>query len=79
MCRWRHVRNLYVGCGHTCSLPPVEVQCGSVHCKFSPNHRLDCCAPSCKRTCMQYHLFPEGCVLNNAGVCPPCMRRIPGP
>ncbi|KAJ7684311.1 hypothetical protein DFH06DRAFT_1118096 [Mycena polygramma] len=25
MCRWRHVRNLYIRCGHAESLPPVEV------------------------------------------------------
>ncbi|KAJ6517009.1 hypothetical protein DFH09DRAFT_250648 [Mycena vulgaris] len=50
MCRWRHVRNLYAGCGHACSLPPVEVQCGNVNCKFSPNHPLDCCGGSCKRS-----------------------------
>ncbi|KAJ7612092.1 hypothetical protein FB45DRAFT_306970 [Roridomyces roridus] len=59
MCRYRHVRNQYLRCGHAESLPPVEIQCGSTHCKFSPNHPPGCAPPSCTRTCNQYHLFPE--------------------
>ncbi|KAJ7071796.1 hypothetical protein B0H15DRAFT_87495 [Mycena belliarum] len=46
MCRWRQVRHIYRRCGHAETLPPVEIQCGSTHCKFSPNHPRGCVPPS---------------------------------
>ncbi|KAK7036013.1 hypothetical protein R3P38DRAFT_2910192 [Favolaschia claudopus] len=59
MCRWRHVRCIYLRCNHAENLPPQEIKCQSTHCKFSPNHPADCAPPLCTRTCNQYHLFPE--------------------
>ncbi|KAJ7041917.1 hypothetical protein C8F04DRAFT_1077735 [Mycena alexandri] len=76
MCRWRHVRNLYLRCGHAENLPPVEVKCGSTHCKFSPNHPARCAPPSCSRTCNQYHLFPEQYTPSVDGVCSACTRAM---
>ncbi|KAJ6577812.1 hypothetical protein B0H19DRAFT_1121436 [Mycena capillaripes] len=72
MCRWRHVRNVYLRCGHTESLPPVEVKCTSIHCKFSPYHPSDCVA--CSQTCNQYHLYPEHYSPNVDGYCSACRR-----
>ncbi|KAJ7061475.1 hypothetical protein C8F01DRAFT_140966 [Mycena amicta] len=59
MCRWRQVRNTYLRCGHSESLPPVEIHCESSYCKFSPYHPKHCVPPACRQSCNQYHLFPE--------------------
>ncbi|KAJ6507068.1 hypothetical protein C8R45DRAFT_515692 [Mycena sanguinolenta] len=59
MCRWRHVRNLYLSCGHAVTLPSIEVKCASTHCKFSPNHPAECVPPLCRQRCAQYHGYPE--------------------
>ncbi|KAJ7671297.1 hypothetical protein DFH06DRAFT_1320089 [Mycena polygramma] len=74
MCRWRQVRNLYLRCGHHENLPPVEVKCISPRCKFSPNHPAGCVPPSCTRTCVQYHLYPEQYNPNIDGYCSTCSR-----
>ncbi|KAJ6577754.1 hypothetical protein B0H19DRAFT_1337461 [Mycena capillaripes] len=37
----------------------LKVNCTSTRCKFSPNHPSNCVPPACRRTCNQYHLFPE--------------------
>ncbi|KAJ7703276.1 hypothetical protein B0H17DRAFT_97931 [Mycena rosella] len=74
MCRTRHVRNLYLRCGHAESLPPVEILCGSTHCKFSVNHPPEC--PQCERTCNQYRLFPEQYTPNVDGFCSVCTRAF---
>ncbi|KAJ7119133.1 hypothetical protein C8R44DRAFT_625743, partial [Mycena epipterygia] len=66
------VRNLYLRCGHAENL----VQCGSTHCKFSPNHPAGCVPPSCKRTCNQYHLYPEQYTPNVDGFCSACTRAM---
>ncbi|KAJ7310598.1 hypothetical protein DFH08DRAFT_898575 [Mycena albidolilacea] len=76
MCRWRHVRNVFLRCGHAESLPPVEVKCSSTRCKFSPNHPAGCVPPSCTRTCNQYHLFPEQYNPNVDGFCSGCTRAM---
>ncbi|KAJ7721488.1 hypothetical protein B0H16DRAFT_1602515 [Mycena metata] len=72
MCRWRHVRNLYLRCGHAENLPYIEIKCGSTTCKFSPNHPADCVPPKCSRTCNQYRLFPEQHTHSMDGVCTAC-------
>ncbi|KAJ7280983.1 hypothetical protein C8J57DRAFT_1300573 [Mycena rebaudengoi] len=76
MCRWRHVRNLYLRRGHAENLPPVEVPCGSSNCKFSPNHPRNCVPPVCTRTCNQYHLFPEQYTPNVDGFCSACTNAM---
>ncbi|KAF8209324.1 hypothetical protein K438DRAFT_1810843 [Mycena galopus ATCC 62051] len=76
MCRWRHVRNIYLRCGHAENLPPVEVKCSSTHCKFSPNHPAGCVPPSCSTRCNQYHLFPEHYNPNIDGFCSACTRAM---
>ncbi|KAF8198859.1 hypothetical protein K438DRAFT_1717767, partial [Mycena galopus ATCC 62051] len=78
MCRWRHVRNIYLRCGHAENLPPVEVKCDNRHCKFSPDHPSGCVPPKCARTCNQYHLFPEQYHPNVDGFCPACIRSPVG-
>ncbi|KAJ6577708.1 hypothetical protein B0H19DRAFT_1121137 [Mycena capillaripes] len=68
MCRWRHVRNVYLRCGHAESL----VKCTSTRCKFSPNHPSNCVPPACSTSCNQYHLFPEHYNPNIDGYCSSC-------
>ncbi|KAJ7490934.1 hypothetical protein FB451DRAFT_1514121 [Mycena latifolia] len=72
------VRNLYRRCGHAENLPPVEIQCGSTHCKFSPNHPQGCVPPACTRTCNQYHLYPEQYTPTIDGFCSSCTRAMGG-
>ncbi|KAI0082410.1 hypothetical protein K474DRAFT_1655177 [Panus rudis PR-1116 ss-1] len=58
MCKWRRVRLFYTKCGHGVNLPDEEIKCESTTCIFSPNHPNNC-GPNCKRTCWQYHQYPE--------------------
>ncbi|KAF7367938.1 hypothetical protein MSAN_00858800 [Mycena sanguinolenta] len=74
MCRWRHVRNLYLLCGHAQTLPAFEVKCDSTHCKFSPNHPPNCVPPFCRQRCSQYRGFPEQYNLHIDAMCPDCTR-----
>ncbi|KAJ6630354.1 hypothetical protein B0H10DRAFT_1984301 [Mycena sp. CBHHK59/15] len=60
------------------NLAPVEVQCGSTHCKFSPNHPATCIPPLCNRTCNQYHLFPDQYNPNVDGYCSACTHAMGG-
>ncbi|KAJ6524593.1 hypothetical protein DFH09DRAFT_186012 [Mycena vulgaris] len=78
MCKWRLVSNDYTGCGHVYSLPGEEIHCENIHCKFSPNHPRDC-GRNCRRTCSQYHQFPEQHTRTIGGRCPSCVGSIPGP
>ncbi|KAJ7664126.1 hypothetical protein B0H17DRAFT_910161, partial [Mycena rosella] len=72
------VRNLYRRCGHAENLVSRFIQCGSTHCKFSPNHPRDCVPPSCNRRCNQYRLFPEQYTPNIDGFCSACTRAMGG-
>ncbi|OBZ76814.1 hypothetical protein A0H81_03951 [Grifola frondosa] len=38
MCRYRHVRNVYVKCNHSVNLPVEEIKCDQTTCIFSPDH-----------------------------------------
>ncbi|GAW03956.1 hypothetical protein F5879DRAFT_183868 [Lentinula edodes] len=70
MCRRRHVRNLYLKCGHAVNLPEQEISCENEHCKFSPFHPKNC--PNCTRTCWQYHQYPEQYTPQINSFCPAC-------
>ncbi|KAG2040325.1 hypothetical protein BDR03DRAFT_949643 [Suillus americanus] len=59
MCCWRHVRNVYLRCGHAFNLPDELITCDSSRCKFSPNHPATCLPPTCKQTCAQYRQYPQ--------------------
>ncbi|KAJ7210791.1 hypothetical protein GGX14DRAFT_450299 [Mycena pura] len=72
MCRWRHVNNIYLRCGHVEEL----IRCESTHCKFSSNHPRSCVPPYCSRTCNQYHLFPERYVPEINGFCSACTSAM---
>ncbi|KAJ7245671.1 hypothetical protein B0H12DRAFT_783486 [Mycena haematopus] len=78
MCLLRIFQNVYLRCGHMESQPPEEIRCGSIHCKFSPNHRTGCVPPSCERTCIQLHSSPQHCILNKDGFCSSCTRSMTG-
>ncbi|KAJ3794784.1 hypothetical protein GGU11DRAFT_279784 [Lentinula aff. detonsa] len=70
MCRRRHVRNIYLKCGHAVNLPEQEVSCENEHCKFSPFHPNVC--PNCTKTCWQYHQYPEQYSPQINSFCPAC-------
>ncbi|KAJ8077769.1 hypothetical protein PM082_002202 [Marasmius tenuissimus] len=70
MCRRRFVRNIYTQCGHALNLPEKIISCSSSRCKFSPEHPPDCY--DCKKTCWQYHQFPEQYSPHIDGSCPDC-------
>ncbi|KAN0075560.1 hypothetical protein V8E55_011583 [Tylopilus felleus] len=74
MCRWRHVRNVYLACGHAFTLPEELIVCENRNCKFSPNHPRDCVAPKCKQTCWQYRQYPQQYSPNINSVCPTCQQ-----
>ncbi|KAJ7207165.1 hypothetical protein GGX14DRAFT_366587 [Mycena pura] len=78
MCRWRHVRNIYLRCGHAENLPSTEIKCESARCKFSPNHPEHCVRPHCKSTCKEHHLFPEHYNPNIDAFCSVCTRVMGG-
>ncbi|OJA20032.1 hypothetical protein AZE42_04459 [Rhizopogon vesiculosus] len=59
MCSWRHVRNVYLRCGHALNLPDELIACDRPSCRFSPNHPRTCVPPICKETCLQYRQFPQ--------------------
>ncbi|KAK0494416.1 hypothetical protein EDD18DRAFT_1174090 [Armillaria luteobubalina] len=72
MCRRRHVRNVYLRCGHTVNLPEDIIQCKETHCKFSLFHPASCRPPVCQRTCWQYLRYPEQYSPHICGYCPSC-------
>ncbi|KIK51750.1 hypothetical protein GYMLUDRAFT_181063, partial [Collybiopsis luxurians FD-317 M1] len=46
------------------------VPCDNDKCRFSPFHPRYC--PSCPRTCLQYHQFPEQYNPHVNAFCPSC-------
>ncbi|KIM52412.1 hypothetical protein SCLCIDRAFT_141149 [Scleroderma citrinum Foug A] len=75
MCRWRHVRNVYLACGHAFTLPDELIVCDNRNCKFSPNHPPDCTPPKCKQTCWQYRQYPQQYSPNINSMCPTCQQE----
>ncbi|KAJ7576568.1 hypothetical protein C8J56DRAFT_1061847 [Mycena floridula] len=53
MCRFRHVRDVYLRCNHAINRPVEMVTCDDPNCKFSPSHPVNCVPPRCLRTCAQ--------------------------
>ncbi|KAK0489725.1 hypothetical protein EDD18DRAFT_577349 [Armillaria luteobubalina] len=76
MCRRRHVRNVYLRCGHTINLPEQIVRCEESNCRFSLFHPQDCRPPTCLRTCWQYLRYPEQYSPNISRYCPSCYRQM---
>ncbi|PBK91100.1 hypothetical protein ARMGADRAFT_1166657 [Armillaria gallica] len=72
MCRRRHVRNVYLRCGHTVNLPEEIIRCEKANCKFSLFHPASCKPLVCLRTCWQYLRYPEQYSPNIYGYCPSC-------
>ncbi|KAK0220556.1 hypothetical protein IW262DRAFT_1034650 [Armillaria fumosa] len=72
MCRRRHVRNIYVRCGHAFNLPEEIIQCEQSKCKFSLFHSAGCKPPICLRTCWQYLRYPEQHSPHIGSYCPFC-------
>ncbi|KAG1778344.1 hypothetical protein EV702DRAFT_1095817, partial [Suillus placidus] len=69
---WRHVRNVYLRCGHTFNIPDESIVCDDSRCKFSPNHPATCLPPTCKSTCRQYRQYPQQYSPNINRFCPAC-------
>ncbi|KAF7441373.1 hypothetical protein PC9H_001723 [Pleurotus ostreatus] len=67
------VRNVYLKCGHSQTLPDQLNQCDSPRCKFSPYHPSSCQPPACTKTCIQYRGYPEQYSPNIDGLCPACL------
>ncbi|KAG7441166.1 uncharacterized protein BT62DRAFT_832797, partial [Guyanagaster necrorhizus] len=53
------VRNIYLRCGHSITLPEQIIQCEESTCKFSIFHPESCKPPGCLKTCWQYRRYPE--------------------
>ncbi|KZP07757.1 hypothetical protein FIBSPDRAFT_803713, partial [Athelia psychrophila] len=48
------------------------ITCDLERCIFSPAHPPSCTPPSCKKTCWQYHQYPQQYAPNLDSVCPKC-------
>lgn len=72
MCCWRRVRNTFLVCGHSYDLPEEEIKCSNARCRFSDYHDPNCVEPECRRTCHQYHTFPEVYNPQINRLCPVC-------
>ncbi|KAJ7576574.1 hypothetical protein C8J56DRAFT_1061855 [Mycena floridula] len=74
MCRFRHVRDVYLRCNHAINRPVEMVTCDSPNCKFSPSHPVNCVPPRCLRTCAQYRGYPQQYSPNIDNFCPSCWK-----
>jgi len=79
MCRWRHVRHVYLACGHAFTLPEEHIVCEQRNCRFSPSHPPDCVLPKCRQTCWQYRQYPQQYSPNIHSACPTCQQSSIAP
>ncbi|CAL1701180.1 unnamed protein product [Somion occarium] len=62
-----------LSCGHAVNDPETTAVCEATNCIFSVNHPANC--PDCKKTCWQYHQYPEQYTVHPNDFCPACRQQ----